>query len=48
MAGGGDVTKIFIFKKHSAKEIDDRCLTCHAGGTEHMNALNSDAHARTT
>ena len=36
VAGGGDETKIFIFKKHSAKEINDRCLTCHAGGTQHM------------
>jgi DmsE family decaheme c-type cytochrome len=41
VAGGGDPTKIFIFKNHSAKEIDDRCLACHAGGTEHMNAINS-------
>src|ERR1700720_3732939 len=32
VAGGGDTTKIFIFKNHSAKEIDDRCLTCHASG----------------
>jgi DmsE family decaheme c-type cytochrome len=45
VAGGGDVTKIFVFEKHSAKEIDDRCLGCHAGGTEHMNALNS-IHSR--
>jgi DmsE family decaheme c-type cytochrome len=41
VAGGGDVTKIFVFKDHSTKEIDARCLTCHAGGTEHMNAINS-------
>jgi DmsE family decaheme c-type cytochrome len=39
--GGGDVTKIFTFKNVSAKTISDRCLTCHAGGTEHMNAINS-------
>lgn len=39
--GGGDVTKIFTFKKVSAKVISDRCLTCHAGGTEDMNAINS-------
>src|ERR1700733_4171162 len=45
VAGGGDKTKIFIFKEHSAKEINDRCLTCHAGGTEHMNTINSE-HAR--
>src|ERR1700728_2577125 len=41
VAGGGDVTKIFVFKDHSTKDIDARCLTCHAGGTEHMNAINS-------
>jgi DmsE family decaheme c-type cytochrome len=41
VAGGGDVTKIFVFEDHSTKEIDARCLTCHAGGTEHMNAINS-------
>jgi DmsE family decaheme c-type cytochrome len=41
VAGGGDITKIFIFKDHSTKEINDRCLTCHASGTEHMNAVNS-------
>ena len=45
VAGGGDVTKIFIFKNHSAKEIDARCLTCHASGTQHMNAINSE-HAK--
>jgi DmsE family decaheme c-type cytochrome len=41
VAGGGDITKIFIFKEHSTKDINDRCLTCHASGTEHMNAVNS-------
>src|SRR6202142_2801648 len=41
VAGGGDVTKIFIFKDHTTKEINDRCLTCHAGGPQHMNAINS-------
>jgi len=45
VAGGGDKTKIFIFKEHSAKEIDARCLTCHASGTQHMNAINSE-HAK--
>jgi DmsE family decaheme c-type cytochrome len=39
--GGGDVTKIFTFKGVSPKTISDRCLTCHAGGPEHMHALNS-------
>ena len=41
VAGGGDVTKIFRFKDASIKEINDRCLRCHAGGPEHMNVLNS-------
>jgi len=41
VAGGGDVTKIFVFEGHSAKEIDARCMVCHAGGTQHMNAINS-------
>jgi DmsE family decaheme c-type cytochrome len=45
VAGGGDRTKIFIFKEHSAKEIDARCMTCHASGTQHMNAINS-VHAK--
>jgi DmsE family decaheme c-type cytochrome len=43
--GGGDTTKIFVFKNHSSKEISERCLTCHASGTEHMQAINS-LHAR--
>ena len=29
--GGGDVTKIFRFDQATAKETDERCLTCHAG-----------------
>jgi DmsE family decaheme c-type cytochrome len=41
VAGAGDITKIFVFKGAPTKAIDDRCLTCHAGGTQHMNALNS-------
>jgi DmsE family decaheme c-type cytochrome len=43
--GGGDKTKIFVFKDHSTKEINDRCLICHAGGAQHMNAINS-AHSK--
>jgi len=31
VAGGGDVTKIFNPAKASAKDIDAKCLTCHAG-----------------
>src|SRR5690348_12729866 len=42
---GGDKAKIFNFKEHTPKEINDRCMTCHAGGTQHMNALNS-VHAK--
>jgi DmsE family decaheme c-type cytochrome len=38
---GGDATKIFTFKGASTKEITDRCMKCHSGGTEHMHALNS-------
>jgi len=45
VAGGGDKSKIFVFSDHSPKEIDDRCMTCHAGGAQHMNAINSE-HAR--
>jgi DmsE family decaheme c-type cytochrome len=42
VAGGGDKTKIFIFGEHSTKEINARCLTCHASGAQHMNAINSE------
>ncbi len=31
VAGGGDVTKIFNPAKASAKEVDAKCLSCHAG-----------------
>lgn len=41
VASGGDVTKIFAFKDVTVKQINDHCLTCHAGGNEHMNAINS-------
>jgi DmsE family decaheme c-type cytochrome len=41
IAGGGDVTKIFRFEDAKPTEVTDRCLTCHAGGNEHMHALNS-------
>jgi DmsE family decaheme c-type cytochrome len=42
IAGGGDVSKIFVFKDHSAKEINSRCLACHVGGPQHMNTINSE------
>jgi DmsE family decaheme c-type cytochrome len=41
--GGGDVTKIFNPAKHSAKEVDEKCLTCHAGA--HPDFLRSP-HAK--
>ena len=40
-----DTSKLFLFEKASAKEIDAHCLECHAGGTQHMNAINS-VHAK--
>jgi len=40
-----DTSKLFLFEKASVKEINDRCLTCHAGGPEHMNTSNSE-HSR--
>jgi DmsE family decaheme c-type cytochrome len=39
--GGGDKTKIFKFESASTPEINARCMTCHAGGATHMNAINS-------
>jgi DmsE family decaheme c-type cytochrome len=41
VAAGGDPTKIIKLSKLSAKDLDARCMTCHAGGTQHMNAINS-------
>jgi DmsE family decaheme c-type cytochrome len=41
VAGGGDITKIYTFKDASSKDINARCMSCHAGGTQHMNAINS-------
>ncbi|MFZ0639570.1 MAG: DmsE family decaheme c-type cytochrome [Candidatus Acidiferrales bacterium] len=40
-----DTSKLFLFEKASSKEINARCLVCHAGDAQHMNALNS-VHAR--
>jgi DmsE family decaheme c-type cytochrome len=45
VADPSDTSKLFLFEKASAKEIDARCLGCHAGGTQHMNAINSE-HAK--
>ncbi len=41
--GGGDVSKIFNPAKHSAKEVDETCLKCHAGS--HPN-FESSPHAK--
>jgi DmsE family decaheme c-type cytochrome len=41
VAGGGDVTKIFTFKSASTKQINERCMSCHAGGKEHLDAISS-------
>jgi DmsE family decaheme c-type cytochrome len=45
IAGGGDTSKIFVFEKASAQEVNARCLSCHASSTQHANAINS-LHAR--
>jgi DmsE family decaheme c-type cytochrome len=39
--GGGDKSKIFVFKGAPAKEITDRCLSCHQYGEEHSNFQRS-------
>ena len=39
VAAGGDATKIFNPAKASAKEVDSKCLDCHAGA--HPNFLRS-------
>jgi len=41
LADPTNTSKLFLFEKASPKEVTDRCLTCHAGGNQHMNALNS-------
>ena len=42
VADPSDTSKLFLFEKASTKDINQRCLTCHASGTEHMNAINSE------
>jgi DmsE family decaheme c-type cytochrome len=42
VADPSDKSKLFLFDKHSAKEINEKCLSCHANGAQHMNALNSE------
>ena len=41
-ADPSDTSKLFLFEKASTKEINAQCLTCHASGTQHMNAINSE------
>ena len=41
-ADPSDTSKLFLFEKASTKEINQRCLSCHASGTQHMNAINSE------
>jgi DmsE family decaheme c-type cytochrome len=43
VAGGGDTSKIFNPAKHSAKDVDAMCLTCHA--ETHPN-FDRSPHAR--
>lgn len=40
--GGGDVTKIFTFKKASAQKINDTCLNCHLQQEERANFLRNE------
>jgi DmsE family decaheme c-type cytochrome len=42
VAGGGDITKIFTFKNAAAKDISERCLTCHASGQQQMDFTRSE------
>jgi DmsE family decaheme c-type cytochrome len=42
VADPADTSSLLLFEKASAKEVNARCLTCHAGGPQHMNALNSE------
>jgi DmsE family decaheme c-type cytochrome len=45
LADPTDTSKLFLFEKASAKDINARCLTCHASGNEHMAAVDS-LHAK--
>jgi DmsE family decaheme c-type cytochrome len=40
-----DTSKLFLFEKASAKQVNARCLACHAGGTQQMHVIDS-LHAR--
>ena len=39
--GGGDITKIFDPAKASAKEVDAKCLGCHAGSASQLRSFAS-------
>src|SRR3954469_22557327 len=39
--GGGDKTKIVVFKDLSAKQASEQCLQCHQGGHEQNNFARS-------
>ncbi len=39
--GGGDKSKIFIFKRATTKQSSERCLECHQYGEEHSNFTRS-------
>jgi DmsE family decaheme c-type cytochrome len=45
VADPSDTSGLFRFEKATAKEVNDRCLTCHASGSKQMHAINS-VHAR--
>ena len=41
MSNPADTSTLFLFEKASAKQINAQCLTCHASGTQHMQAIDS-------
>jgi Cytochrome c554 and c-prime len=45
VADPADTSTLFLFEKASSKDINARCLTCHVGGPQHMNTINSE-HAK--
>lgn len=45
LADPTDTSKMFLFENASAKNINARCLTCHASGNDHMAAIDS-LHAK--
>jgi DmsE family decaheme c-type cytochrome len=45
VADPADTSTLFLFEKASSKDVNARCLTCHVGGPQHMNTINSE-HAK--